>query len=819
MNRLDESETRAVETYRRLDATSTEAERASARASGVGAFFSNAIRQVRGGTDEFYHNLIAAVKIALCEHDLAKNTVRFVNSSAANVYKDGSGDCVRLRVSNQTDSAAVDAYDEGLCEVQPNCYWAPIEDGDTNRAKVYADPGSAMNKDAANAQLKQWVLGVVGFVVPGIALGVASLLSMIFFLICRCCCNRCGGRYPRTKGYTRAQQLLPLLLFLLLSIAVFVVSTAALLYRDSILGAVDEIFHTSSGLLENGSDWVVSIRTPLENVRDKVNSSVELVIMELNGSDFIENGVYGLIGKLRAFGDFAANRTLPDGCSVNSDQSKDRYIGTNGNVCLPCDACTTISVEIDTASDQIEAKADPGVQQLITVRSQLNDKLVNAADSVRDAVGSKVQLADELLTTLEATREKVDKYDGTFQTSRADFGIDIMRLFYFAVGVIALGVVGILFGLTPLKSLVNLIHVAYVCGFIVLVVIFIVSSVVLALGIVLGDTCEIALIFSTNWTVPLGDSARAVDACFRNESLLDVFNLSTQLAFARGGINFPTIDVSAMLDFSALDNFSSQMQTTEDDTFAFSDAYFDEVVAFVNSYASQDSLYCKLNDEYTIENVLHPWQDNGESSAETPVEYITQRYGSHNTNCSGLPPPDYGQPFVCTSHSNPCQFSAFMGEQFSVLVNLANINNSIAVFVDQLQQNVTDVVDFTHEFKANISSLLGRIERIKDNLKNSLIKYVDDFEKVMYCTFIADGFFNMYDAVCVHMAPSITMIGLMLLAVGMLLVPVNIVLIIGVKRLKARRFGPVMASNTKFTDMKITRKVLRTKIESAQSVS
>ncbi|KAG6583014.1 putative 2-oxoglutarate dehydrogenase E1 component [Phytophthora cinnamomi] len=157
-----------------------------------------------------------------------------------------------------------------------------------------------------------------------------------------------------------------------------------------------------------------------------------------------------------------------------------------------------------------------------------------------------------------------------------------------------------------------------------------------------------------------------------------------------------------------------------------------------------------------------------------------------------------------------------MGEQFSVLVNLANINNSIVVFVDELQQNVTDIVDFTHEFKTNITNLLGRIEKIKDNLENSLIKYVNDFEKVMYCTFIADGFFNIYDAICVHMAPSITMIGLMLLGVGILLIPVNTTLIIGVKRLKARRFGPVMASDAKFTDVKLARKRLRTKIDSEQ---
>ncbi|KAG7386053.1 hypothetical protein PHYPSEUDO_000721 [Phytophthora pseudosyringae] len=797
----------ALRPFRRLDEIAVEEVRAAARASGVGAYFSRAIKQVRGGTDEFYGDVITAAKIALCEHGLGKNSIRFVNSAADNAYKNSDGDCVRLLGSPPVDEEVVRAYDQGQCEIMPNCYWAPIEDGDTRRARVYADPDSTMNKENAATTLKNWLVGVIGFVAPGVILGVLSLFTMLFFLFCRCCCNRCGGRHPRKEGYTRAQKYVPVLLFLIFSMGVFVISTAALLYRNSILGSVDEIFSATSGLLENGSDWVVSIRDPLENIRDKVNSSVDLVIRELNGSDFIEAGVYGLIGRLRAFGEYSANRTLPDGCSVDTDQSKAKYVGTNGNICLPCDVCTTISTEIDAASDEIEAKADPGVQQLITVRSQLDDKLVNVADSVREAVNSKVLVADDLIATLGVTHSKINHYDGIFQSYRDALGVEIMKLFYFAGGVIMVGTAGILFGLLRMKLLANLIHVAYFVGFIVLVIIFILSAVVLALGIVLGDSCEVTLLFTANWTVPLGDSARAVDACFQNESLLDVFNLSSQLSFARGGIHFPTLDVNSMLDFSALDDFSATIAATKETTFEFSEAYFEEVVAFVNTYALQNAKYCKLNDKYTTENVLQPWLDNEEeeTSSDTPVAYITKRYESFNDDCPGVPDLDYGQPFVCTSHSNPCDFSEFMGEQFSVLVNIASIKSSVVDFVDLLQRNVTDVVEFTHEFKTNVTNLLGRIENIKDNLESSLIKYVSDFEKATYCTFIADGFFSIYDAICVHMAPSISMIGLMLLAVGILLVPVNISLIIGVKRLNARRFGPVLPGGTKPTDVKLAK--------------
>ncbi|KAK1946261.1 hypothetical protein P3T76_001814 [Phytophthora citrophthora] len=782
----------SVESKRRLEDISTEEERAIAGASGAGAHFSRAIKDIRGGTDTFYRDLITAGKIALCEHGLEKNSIRFVNSTDDDAYKDSEGDCVRLTGSPLQDEAVIEAYTQGACEVMPNCYWAAINQGDTRRAQVYGDSRSLMNKEMASSTIKNWLVGVISFVVPGLLLGVASLFATVFFLLYRCCCSRCCIRQTRKAGYTRAQKCCPVLLFLVSSIGVFIISTAALLYRNSILGSVDEIFSATSGLLGNGSDWVVSIRDPLENIRDEVNSSVDHVIKELDGSDFVEAGVYGLIAKLRAFGVNAANRTLPGGCLVHTDQSKEKYIGNNGNICLPCDVCTMISLRIDTASDEVEKKAEPGVQQLIKVRSQLNHKLVSIADSVRDAVDSKALLADNLISTLETTRGKVDHYDDIFQKYRYDLGLEIMTLFYFSTGVILIGAAGILFGLVRVKLLAYLMHLAYFSGFLVLILVFIVSAVIFALGIVLGDSCEVALIFSTNWTVPLGTSARAVDACFQNESLLNVFDLSSQLSFARGGISFPTINVSSMLDFSALDNFSATFSNSKDAAFNFSGVYFDEVVDFVNSYATQDAKYCKLNDIYTKENALQPWDDNGELSTNSPVEYIIERYENDNSVCAGLPNSDYGHPFVCTNHSNPCAFSEFMGEQFRVLVNIATINNSVFDFAAHLQRNVTDVVEFTHEFKSNITNLLGRVERIKDHLQSSLIRYVDDFEKAMYCNFIADGFFSIYDVICVKMAPSITMIGFMLLTTGILLIPPVVALIISSKRLKARSFSTVV---------------------------
>ncbi|POM79424.1 Hypothetical protein PHPALM_2912 [Phytophthora palmivora] len=233
--------------YRRLDETAD----ASAKANEVGASVRKAIKQLRGGNDKFYQDLITAIKITMCEQKVEKNRVRFVACTDDTAYLDDNGDPVKVTISSLTDDETVEAYGAGQCEVMPNCYWDEIVEGDVTRAKVYADEDSTMTKKSAEDKIKEWGTGVIGFVIPGIVLGVLSLLTMVFFFICRCCCNRCGGRYPREEGYTCIQKFLPVFFFFLFAIGVVAVSAAAFLYRGTMLTAVDDMFNASSGTLDN----------------------------------------------------------------------------------------------------------------------------------------------------------------------------------------------------------------------------------------------------------------------------------------------------------------------------------------------------------------------------------------------------------------------------------------------------------------------------------------------------------------------------------------------------------------------------------------
>ncbi|KAE8878326.1 hypothetical protein PF005_g7433 [Phytophthora fragariae] len=775
----NDNDAKALVSYRRLATSTTEAD-ASTKANAVGASVRKAIKQLRGGTDKFYQDLITAVRIKLCENDIAKNKVRFVDCSADNAYKDDNGDPVRLPISTLTDDETVQAYKTKKCEVKPNCYWAPIVDGDTARAKVYADPDSTMDSSAADAKFKEWATGVLGFVIPGIVLGVLSLLTMVFFLICRCCCNRCGGRYPREEGYTCMQKFLPLLFFLLFAIGVIVVSAAAFLYRGTMLTAVDDLFNATSGTLQNGSDWIVTIRDPLQDIGNTVTGSADKISKQLAGTDFIDNGLNDITGQLDTLGqDYSTSPVFPDDCVEPN--------------CFACSACSEIGTQSTKASKQMKDNAGPGIDQLSTVKSDLNTELVDISDTVQSAVDTQVATANDLIATVGKTQGDVDDYDTKFQSYRDQLGYAIMGLFALALVVVAIGLIGILLGLTPLKVLVNLMNIAYFLGFIALFLTFIISSIVLAIGVVLGDACEVTMIFSANWTVPLGDSAKAVDACFQNESLLDVFNLSSKLNFARGGIEFPDLDMTSMFDFSDLDTLSDNANSINANSF---DIDVGAVLLLVNSYAKQTTTNCNLDDTYKIENIKQPWVDNGDAPSSDAVTYITTRYAGDNGNCAGTDA-DHGQSFTC-SKADPCTFSAFMGEEFAKLVAMVDATAAVDAYVTTLKSRVAAIKTSTNTFEDDTKGFNDNINGIKADLNGNLIKYVKDFEDAMYCTFIADGFWTIYNALCGDLMPSITMIALMLFLCGVFLIPVNVCLIIGVKRLKAHGNGHIMDTEMKF---------------------
>lgn len=787
---------------RRLASENSTVNEAVSKANEVGASVRKAIKQMRGGSDKFYRDLITAAKIMLCQSKVddtgssSNPKIRYVDATDSLAYKDENGTCIRITLTAMSDDTMRTEYTVNQkCEVKPNCYWGPIDvKVDTDRVPVYAIDQSAQPADGAmtysdaKSKVTKWGQGLLGFVVPGIILSILSLLTMIFFLICRCCCNRCGGRSPKEGGYTCMQKFLPLLFFLLFAIGVIVVAGVSLLYQKTVTTAISDTFNATSGTLTNASAWIVNIQTPLEKIRDKVVSSADSVSVQLANTSFIDEGITGLTGALGAFEQGSAGRTLPEGCTVVAGSP----------YCVACDVCTTISLQVGNAKKQIEDNAGAGVQALKDAKTTLNTKLVDIKETVRSSVDTQVDNTNDFIVTINDTRSTVDDAHDKYTEQKSAQQAGVLVLFALALLVIALGFVGVLFGLTPLKFLANIIHIAYMIGFIALFLTFLVSAIFLAISVLLGDACEVTMIFTEDWTVPLGDAAEGVNACFQNESLIDVLDLSSSLDFARGGIKFPeSIDTNALLNFSSLDTFAAKIQTTDTSTFSIDATALATAISALNKYTNQADGTCVLTDgRYTEANILTPWSANGNvHTSDVGLEYIKDRYKTFNSLCPATGPTN---PYQCET-ANPCTFSEFVGEVYQKGSTLVAIKVDAAKFVVELKKNMTTVTDYTTMFKTNTEDLNDKVDVIKDDLQSSLIKYVGDFEKAMYCTFIMDGFFEIYNALCGDLMPAFTMISLMLFLAGVFLLPVNICLIIALKRLKARGNGShVMDNELKF---------------------
>ncbi|KAF0691499.1 Aste57867_17301 [Aphanomyces stellatus] len=170
------------------------------------------LNRTRDLTDNWYKISLHNVLLAACLHrpsDLA----RCVPSTSYLADVDATGACVRaFDVDN--------CHDQGLCERIASCKWAAVEPNATTARRVRFSP------DQAQAALDWIAAGYPRSLAPFMLLGLvfAGLvwLCAAVFATLRFTCDRCYGKQPRPRGYSRAQRWQP--------IAAMVVSTAALLF-------------------------------------------------------------------------------------------------------------------------------------------------------------------------------------------------------------------------------------------------------------------------------------------------------------------------------------------------------------------------------------------------------------------------------------------------------------------------------------------------------------------------------------------------------------------------------------------------------------
>ncbi|OQR90613.1 cleavage induced hypothetical protein [Thraustotheca clavata] len=772
------------------------------RSASVG--FEKFLTNLRGGSgDTYYKTLFRAIKIEVCQVQSDKDghtstaeanvafsgaesdTLpyhRFVLQSSKYAYKSTNGSCIQ--VLNPPTSVQAQ-YDAQYCEVKPNCYWSPIDITSTaDRVPVYAvtqavqPPSGSMTLDSAKDTLTTWAKGFGACIVPSIILLALSVLTIIFFIICRCCCNRCGGRNGKPGGYSCCEKTTPVIFFLLFSIAILVLAGLSYLYSTVITTAVSNVFAIALDLISTIVAWIASLLAPLQDIANTVELSATSISVQLSNSDFIENGLNGILSQLNSFANQTANVTLPYNCKVGVDL-----------FCTPCTACTTISQQVSSTYSSMNAVAGPGVASLGSTRSSIISTLVSAGDQISSFVTSVLNTNADLQTQINKQNDLITNIQTSWDSNGTATQGGFLALFALAIVTIALGVLGVLFGITPLRVLVVIMHLAYIIGFIAIIVTFILSIVFIAFSLLLSDLCKLQVIAASDWAQVLGDEASIVNACFQNQSLINALNLTDSFKFAN--ISFPTLDLSSMLDFSSFDSFSQSISNVDATTFQFNQSAINYFLTSLNSATNVNANPCFVSDgKYDLTNIYTPWTANNgvQSAGQTAFSYIQSRYSTQNISCASVVPSQ-----CVTSNNVPCTYNDFVVQLWQNVSTLQTIKLESAEFINNMQTSVTNLVNYVGNFKSNVTGLSNSLNSISSSLENTLIKDVQTIEGQAYCTFVATTYSQLTDQLCHYMTPSFLMIALFLFLMGVFLIPINITLIIMVKRLRHKKGNTTMA--------------------------
>lgn len=453
----------------------------------------------------------------------------------------------------------------------------------------------------------------------------------------------------------------------------------------------------------------------------------------------------------------------------------------------------------------MEDVAAAGIDQVKSSRETINGELLNIKDDIHAMVSDKVNQTENVLSSLTDAQETVNEISDTYDAQNEVRRVGFSGVFVLFILVLAISVVGIVLGLSPCKCLANILHLAYLLGFITLLFGFLTSSVMLAFSILLGDVCELTLIMQQDWAPYIGKSAsRGINACFQNESLLEAYDLTDTLDF-QDMIEFPEQDFS--MDFGTFDAFRDNITATDDSTFEMDDSLLDTYVEGMNNLTGLDinkpgvSVCAPGDSNYSVTNIMSPWLANrdAEDSSVTRDEYMAQRYSNTGPKSAVLSNCDERvTPAMCSRGQNPCGYVDVVVEFYTNITTLLQIKTDSKVFIHNMTSDMNALDAYINEFSGNVTQLQSNLDSIKEELVDSLFVHVDAFKAGMYCEFVATKFNVMLDEMCGNLLPAFLMISLCLLLASIFLIPITICNIVLCKRLKAPGDGSTQPEEEEF---------------------
>ena len=543
------------------------------------------IEKVRGKTLSFYQALLDDIVMASCDPSV-QSLPRCVEEHSPDAARDELGMCL--------EAADTDCID-GFCERAPNCYWGPIDASEARTTRfapqLYEGAVSRLTSPTSGSYVRELALK---FVLPGLIVGVLSLLIWTVFLVSRycCCClwNRCGricsfcSLVPRRGGYRNKvrQIVLPSFLYILSLIAVVIAGALAFVSNEDITAGVSNAFYHSSGLVEDFSNFLERSRVPLVNTQNLVYDAAADASSIFSGTSYVRSTALAIIASLTDFSDIHLAGLDASGAEE------------------------TFTSAIDSFEGQVEPVVGTVEDMLDTLEVDLNGNV----DLIQGAITSVIDQIDSVNSQSQQWQDQVHGIEAQEISLRNYRTLGVMILFLAGIVATFAGSISILTSkCDKCRSVSKLINIAGILCAILSSMTFIVASASLAISIIWNDGCQIAsLITATPDGLDplLGEYAATVaNAIFNDINLADAFNVSGKLDFQS------KLDegLSSISDVNVTDLFDQVIEPLDSIQVAI-DTVSDTALAAINQGTTLNMEQCPFSTEYSRDDVLTPWHAN-----------------------------------------------------------------------------------------------------------------------------------------------------------------------------------------------------------------
>ncbi|KAL7684908.1 putative transmembrane protein [Plasmopara halstedii] len=738
----------------------------------------SAMSGMRQKSETWYKRSLVSFTTYICvKSSTAPELERCVDSSSSDAVRDIDGKCVLMLDADSCNN-------KGKCERRSNCKWDDvIPNGTESRRKLFTDEDVIV---AEKWMSMGYPSSLAPFVAPGTVMGVLTALGCIGFVLLRCFFNRCGGREPNEKGYSRCDIIVPTLIFLICSLAVFICMVVTAALNTNISDGVEDVLYSLKATLQNANIFVNNLLTPLNNATTEFAVASKAVAAQLKKTNWIATDGATLRKMILDFESIYYNHgSFP---KLTCDPA------TSETFCLACPdrVCgspvthfiNSTGAAISTSSDIVDNSV-----------SLLQTSFVFGSTAIDMTLRTAVRDMTALGAMTNSSIDVVDVLTNTFNDLSYSRSALVVCVFFFGMIASIVGIIAIVKNACTTKSTkwVHLLHVSWSLGVLVCVLSFVLSASLLAVGAVWYDSCEYMKLLHQDMSPYASKQMAAMaNACFNGSTILAPLGLAVPLSFScniEDEYRVLQIADTKMVE-SIISSYGETVSNYDRMDFNFNSTKARSLVSKL-SIAAEAALRKPIV-KFTQENILTPWVAYNEPSTS---------YNCVNTSIDDLPV--CFMTGLCDSNSSSkttlqaaCQLAFYETYEYLLAFDKASmmlgemretlLGDTGKIFPDQWNYSVS-ISEFAKAYFTKITALktdtllnmLG-----EDGAVRNMLTAVEQTRCSGDCSWANLSFDAINEALCHNVLGTTLAISLCALFLSLFLLPLIISAIILQKRLR-----------------------------------